>query len=134
MTFQMPTAKPRNSITNISHGFVPNHWSSSQPDDAAAKRAADELAQDQLAGPIVGIRLPLGGPLRFRLLHPVEPLIERFEPCVWWKLRDLVGLVLCHASPLCVAPAEIHGARQGRGTWRKASTAKAPTLYEREFG
>ena len=45
------------------------------------------------------------GPLRFRLLQTLEPLIERFEPCVWWKLRNLAGLVLCHASPLCVAPA-----------------------------
>ena len=31
MTFQTPTAKPRNSITNISHGLVPNQRSSSQP-------------------------------------------------------------------------------------------------------
>ena len=49
------------------------------------------------------------GPLRFRLLQALEPPIERFEPCVWWKLRNLAGFVLCHASPLCVAPGEIEG-------------------------
>ena len=49
------------------------------------------------------------GPLRFRLLQTLEPLIERFEPRVWWKLRNLAVFVLCHASPLCVAPAEIQG-------------------------
>ena len=120
MTFQMPTAKPRNSITNISQGFVSEPPVQQPADDPAPERAADELTQDQLAGLITGIRLALGGPLRLRLLQPVEPLIERFEPRVWWKLRDLVDLVLSHVSPLCVAPAEIHGASQGRGTWRKA--------------
>jgi len=55
------------------------------------------------------IRLSSLSPLRFRLLQTIEPLIERFEPCVWWKLRNLVGFVLCHASSLCVAPAEIKG-------------------------
>ena len=55
-----------------------------------------------------------------RLLQPVEPLIERFEPCVWWKLRDLVGVVLCHVSPCASPPPKIIGAGQGRGTWRKA--------------
>ena len=79
------------------------------------------MTEELLPEPVARVRLPLSGPLRFRLLQTVEPLIERFEPCVWWKLRDLPGFVLCHASPLCVAPAESQGPSQGRETWRKAT-------------
>ena len=111
MTFRTPTPNPRNSITNNSQGVVPNHWSSTQPTIAAPNGSADQMTEDQLARPVV--RLPGAGPLRFRLLQTVEPLIERFEPCIWWKLRDLAGFVLCHASPLCVAPAEIQGPGKG---------------------
>ena len=134
MTFQMPTAKPRNSITSISHGFVPNHRSISQPDDSAPKGTTNELTQDQLARLIAGIRLPLGGPFRFRLLHPVEPLIEQFQPCVWWKLRDLVDLVLSHASPLCVAPQQFTAGQPGTRNMAESDTAKARPLYERGGG
>ena len=79
---------------------------------------------------IARARLPHFGPLRFRLLQTVEPLIEQFEPCVWWKLRNLAGFVLCHASPLCVAPAEILGP-DGTRNMAEIDTAKAPPLYER---
>ena len=67
------------------------------------------MPKELLPKPVARVRLSPVGPLRFRLLQTLEPPIERFEPCVWWKLRDLVGFVLCHASPLCVAPAEIQG-------------------------
>jgi hypothetical protein len=69
------------------------------------------------------------GPLRFRLLQTLEPLIERFKPCVWWKLRNLDFFVLCHVSSLCVAPFEDQGLL---GTKNMAANepAKARPLYE----
>jgi hypothetical protein len=79
----------------------------------------------------MGIRLPFRGPFGLRLLQPVEPLIERFEPRVWWKLRDLVGIVLSHVSPLCVAPAETLGGQARTRNMAESGTAKAPPLYER---
>src|SRR6476619_6329509 len=69
----------------------------------------DQMPEELLPEPVARVRLSPLGPLRFRLLQTIEPLIERFEPCVWWKLRNLVGFVLSHASPLCVAPAEFQG-------------------------
>jgi hypothetical protein len=82
----------------------------------------------------MGIGLALRRPLRLRLLQAVDPLIERFEPRVWWKLRDLVGFVLGHVSPLCVAPAENHWGRARTKNMAESGTAKAPPLYEPAFG
>src|SRR5215208_522088 len=90
-------------------------------DHGPAHRGADQMPEELLPEPIARVRLRSCGPLRFRLLKAPEPLIERFEPCVWWKLRNLVGFVLCHASPLCVAPRGIQGASARRRTWRKAT-------------
>src|SRR5207237_1604777 len=102
-----------------------------QADQEPAGRSADEMAQYELPGLVARIGLALRSPLRLRLLQAIEPLIERFEPCVWWKLRNLVGFVLCHASPLCVAPAESHRVRQGRGTWRKATPPRRGPFMNR---
>ena len=83
-----------------------------------------------MAGLITGIRLPFGRPLGFRLLQAVEPLIEQFEPCVWWKLWDLAAIVFSHVSPLCVAPAENSWGQPGTKNMAESDTAKAPPLYE----
>ena len=48
------------------------------------------------------------GPLRFRLLQTVEPLIERFEPCVCGSFGTSPFRPLPCIS-LCVAPGEIEG-------------------------
>src|SRR3954463_9330577 len=63
-------------------------------DHRTANRGTDQLAEELLPELIARIGLRSFGPLGSRLLQPVEPLIERFEPCVWWKLRNLVGFVL----------------------------------------
>ena len=102
-------------------------------DNAPAEGTANELTQDQLACPDAWIGLALRSPPRFRLLQAVEPLVELSQTRVWWKLRDLVSFVLSHASPLCVAPAETHGARQGTRNMAESDTAKARTLYEADF-
>jgi hypothetical protein len=88
------------------------------------------MAEGLLRDPGPRARLLHSGPFRFRLLQAIEPLIERFEPCVWWKLRNLFGFVLCHASLLCVAPAEIQRPG-GTRNMAESDTAKARTLYER---
>ena len=97
-------------------------------DHRAGKRRTDQLPEELLPEPRRRVRLRSLGPLRFRLLQTLEPLIERFEPRVWWKLRDLAGFVLCHASPLCVAPAG-NGAGKARNM-AVNDPAKAPPLYE----
>ena len=91
------------------------------------------MTEELLPEPIARVRLSPAGPLRFRLLQTVEPLIERFEPGVWRKLRDLVGFVLGHVSPLCVAPAENHWGRARTRNMAESGTAKARLLYEPEF-
>jgi hypothetical protein len=75
------------------------------------------MAYDLLPDPVGGIRLLEAGPLGFDPLRSLEPLIERIEPCVWWKLRGPFGLFLRHASLLCVAPPRNWG--QAR-TWNMA--------------
>jgi hypothetical protein len=67
------------------------------------------MAEELLPEPIARVWLRPSSPLGLRLLQAIEPLIERFEPRVWWKLRNLAVFVLSHASSLCVAPAEIQG-------------------------
>ena len=42
------------------------------------------MAQDQLARPISRIGHPWPGPLRFRLLQPLEPLLERKQGLLRW--------------------------------------------------
>ena len=107
-TFLIPTPNPRNSITNVNQGFVPKQAVQAPAEQSTAEGAADEIANDSLGDPHIGI--DLGSLVRFAsACCTIEPLIERFEPCVWWKLRNLADFVLCHASPLCVAPAEIQG-------------------------
>ncbi len=88
------------------------------------------MAESLLRDPGTRVGLPNFGPLSFRLLQALEPLIERFEPCVWWKLRNLAGFVLCHVSSLCVAPLAKLRARLGTRNMAESDTAKAPPLYE----
>ena len=83
----------------------PEHHNPLTPSEArATDRRADQVTEHQLPDPIGRIWLYLVDPLGFRLLQPVEPLIERFEPCVWWKSWVLPGLVRRHDLSLCVAP------------------------------
>ena len=74
------------------------------------------------------------GPLGLYLLQTLQPLVERLEPRIWWKLRNLVGFVLSHASPLCVAPARTYGGQARDENMAESDTAKAPPLYERDGG
>ena len=86
------------------------------------------MTEGLLRDPGPRARLRHSGPLCLRLLQTVEPLIERFEPRVWWKLRDLVGFVLCHASP-CASPLLENGPGKARNM-AVNDPAKAPLLYE----
>jgi hypothetical protein len=92
------------------------------------------MAQQELADPCVRIALSLRVFPRFLLLQSVEPLIERFQPRVGWKLRDLAGFVLSHVSPLCVAPARKSQGQARTRNMAESKTAKARTLYEGRFG
>src|SRR5260221_2689433 len=74
-----------------------------ETDDETSRWSTDEVAQDQLSRLIARIRLRFCRPFRLLLPQSVEPLIERTQPRIWWKLRDLAVLVLCHVSSLCVA-------------------------------
>ncbi len=114
MMFLTPTPKPEEQHQNEEQGKgrvaeQRGQFVQTPTDHRSADRSADQLTEELLPELIARIRLHPRGPLRFRLLQAIEPLIEQFEPCVWWKLRNLAGFVLCHASPLCVAPAEILG-------------------------
>ena len=117
MTFLTPTAEAENSITSMNNGRSGAEKPACPDPSRSTRRQAGRRSvgrRRMLPEPIARIGLRSSpAPLRFRLLQPVEPLIERFEPRVWWKLRNLAGLVLCHASPLCVAPAEIQGPDRG---------------------
>src|SRR5690242_9335011 len=90
-------------------------------DHGAANRRPDQMTEELLPEPVARVRLRPCGPLGFRLLQTLEPLVERFEPGIWWKLRDLAGIVLCHVTPLCVARGGNPWARRVRETWRKAA-------------
>jgi hypothetical protein len=85
------------------------------------------MTEELLPKPVTRVRLRSCGPLRLRLLQALEPLFERFEPCVWWKLRNLGVFVLCHVSPLCVAPAGKREADKARNM-AVNGPAKAPPL------
>src|SRR5436190_7154355 len=108
------------------------HTIQTPADHRPAYRRADQLTEKLLPKLVAGVRLHLAGPLRFRLLQSVEPLIERFEPCVWWKLRDLAGFVFFHASPLLLARGRNPGAGLGTRNMAESVPAKAPPLYERD--
>jgi hypothetical protein len=87
------------------------------------------MTESLLRDPGPRARLTNSGPFRFRLLQTLEPLIERSEPRVWWKLRDLVGFVLCHASP-CASPLKEFKGQAGTRNMAESDTAKARPLYE----
>ena len=86
-----------------------------------AGRSADEMAEHQLPDPGGRIRLRPAGPFGFDPLRAFDPLLERINACIRWKLWVLPGLVRRHDLPLCAAPAldggakdEEHGGVRGR--------------------
>src|SRR5215208_611238 len=58
-------------------------------DHRAANGSADQMTEELLPELVARVRLRSAGPLGFRLLQTIEPQVQRFEPRVWWKLRNL---------------------------------------------
>ncbi len=63
------------------------------------------MTEGLLRDPVSRVCLRRSGPLGLRLLQFVEPLIERFEPCVGWKLSTVnwcIGSILPSAATLAL--------------------------------
>ena len=101
----------------------PNRSSRRRPEHRPGGRTS--AAQIRLVG--------LGCALRVRFasasLHPLEPLFERIEPCIGWKLWVCSVSSVAMSSSLCVAPAWI-GVRARARNMAAIEPAKARPLYE----
>ena len=131
MTFPTPTPNPTNSISRNNVGKVPNsRLSRPHPMTAATHRSADQMTEHQLPDPSGRIWLL---PCRSASLPPAAAgraaRSSEFEPCVWWKLRILPGLVLAMVFPYA-SPRHDQGVLRRARNMAATEAAKAPPLYE----